>query len=386
MNLRRIALSNLRRRTSRSAFLIVGLAVGIATVVTLLTLSDALRVEAQNNLERFGANIIVAPRADDLSLTYGGVALGGVSTDAREIREADLARIKTIPNAKNIAVVAPELLGMATVNGKQVLLMGVRPKDEFRLKQWWTVDGRPPQNDGELVAGSAVARILGLSRGGRIDLGGRTFSVTGVLRPTGSQDDNLLIADLAAVQQILHKPGTVTMVELAALCSACPVAKIVGQLKTILPGTTVTAMQQIVSSRMHALDQFQTFAYAVAALVIAIEALVVFVTMMGSVSARTREIGIFRALGFRRSHVTGLILIEAAVAAVFSGVVGYLLGMGTSYALLPLLAHGGDVGIAWTPLLGGAAILLALLIGSLASVYPAMRASRLDPTDALRAI
>jgi putative ABC transport system permease protein len=267
-----------------------------------------------------------------------------------------------------------------------VLLMGVRPKDEFRLKQWWTVDGRPPQNDGELVAGSAVARILGLSRGGRIDLGGRTFSVTGVLRPTGSQDDNLLIADMAAVQQILHKPGTVTMVELAALCSACPVAKIVGQLKTILPGTTVTAMQQIVSSRMHALDQFQTFAYAVAALVIAIEALVVFVTMMGSVSARTREIGIFRALGFRRSHVTGLILIEAAVAAVFSGVVGYLLGMGTSYALLPLLAHGGDVGIAWTPLLGGAAILLALLIGSLASVYPAMRASRLDPTDALRAI
>jgi putative ABC transport system permease protein len=386
VNLRRIALSNLRRRKSRAGFLVVGLAIGIATVVALLTLSSALRVQAQNNLEHYGANIIIAPRTDDLSLTYGGVTLGDVSTDAREIREADLTRIATIPNAKNIAIVAPKLLGVVTARGHQTLLMGVRPSAEFQLKQWWALDGGRPQNGRQLVAGSAAARVLGLTRGQQLTLNGRTFTVTGVLRPTGSQDDDLLIADLAAAQQILNKPGKVTMVEVAALCSACPVGKIVSQLKTILPGTSVTALQQIVTSRMHALDQFRAFAYSVAAVVIAIEALIVFITMMGAVNARTREIGIFRALGFRRLHVTGLILFEAAVASLFAGVAGYLLGMGMSYALLPFLGHGTDVRVAWAPWLGVGAVMLALLVGSAASVYPAMHASRLDPTDALRAI
>jgi putative ABC transport system permease protein len=107
--------------------------------------------------------------------------------------------------------------------------------------------------------------------------------------------------------------------------------------------------------------------------------------MMGSVNARTREIGIFRALGFRRGHVTRLILIEAAAASVIAGVLGYLVGMGLSYALLPLLA-GDGVSVAWTPSLAAAAVALAVLVGSLASLYPALHASRLDPTVALRAL
>jgi len=145
VKLRTVALDNLRRRRSRAAFLVAGLLIGIGTVVTLLTLSSALTVEAQNNLETFGANIIVAPKTDGLALSYGGVTLGGVSVGAREIREADLARIDTIKNRKNIAIVAPELLGAVTVEGRQGLLMGVRPKAEFELRKWWTVDGRPPR-------------------------------------------------------------------------------------------------------------------------------------------------------------------------------------------------------------------------------------------------
>ncbi|MEI8218436.1 MAG: FtsX-like permease family protein, partial [Elusimicrobiota bacterium] len=80
---------------------------------------------------------------------------------------------------------------------------------------------------------------------------------------------------------------------------------------------------------------------------------------MGSVNARTREIGVFRALGFRRGHVTGLILIEATLASLVAGVFGYLAGMGVSYALLPFFS-GGGVGVSWTPLLAGAAIAAAV--------------------------
>ncbi|MCX6362873.1 MAG: ABC transporter permease, partial [Actinobacteria bacterium] len=165
MKLRTVAFENLRRRKSRAAFLVAGLLVGIGTVVTLLTLSAALTVEAQNNLETFGANIIVAPQTDGLSLSYGGVSLGGVSVGAREIREADLARIDTIPNRKNISIVAPELLGAVQVNGRQGLLMGVRPKEEFELRKWWTIDGRAPRGGREVVAGAVAAKTLGLVEG-----------------------------------------------------------------------------------------------------------------------------------------------------------------------------------------------------------------------------
>lgn len=207
-----------------------------------------------------------------------------------------------------------------------------------------------------------------------------------MLRPTGSQDDELLVTELGAAQSLLGKPGRVTLVQVAALCSDCPVEEIAVQLGDVLPGTRVTAMQQVTRNRMQALEVFRTFSYVIAAIIIAIEALVVFVTMMGSVNARTREIGIFRALGFRRSHVTLLVLMEAAAASLVAGVLGYLAGMAASYVLLPFLAEGLGVTVSWAPPLAAGAVLLAVLIGSLGSLYPALHASRLDPTVALRAI
>lgn len=386
MRLHTVALANLRRRPSRAAFLVAGLLVGIATVVTLLTMSRALTVQAQNQLETYGANIVVAPRTDDLSLSYGGVALGGVRLQARDLREKDLARIGTIPNSKNVAIVAPELLGAVDVKGRQTLLLGVRPEAEFELKKWWSLDGRPPAAGDELVAGATAARRLGLRVGDTVALDGRDFRVTGVLRPTGSQDDELLVVRLDAAQALLEKPDKVTMVQVAALCSDCPVEEIAVQLQDALPGTQVTAMQQVTKNRMHALDIFRTFSYVIAAVIIGIEALVVFVTMMGSVNARTREIGIFRALGFRRSHVTLLVLLEAAAASVVAGVLGYLAGMGAAHVLLPFFAEGLNVSVSWAPPLAAGAVLLAVVIGCLGSLYPALHASRLDPTVALRSI
>ena len=385
MRLKHIVLHNLRRRKGRAVFLVAGLLIGVATVVTLLSLTDALGRRAQNELENFGANIIITPHSDQLALNYGGVQLGGVNLVAQEIDQSQLVNIDDIPNRRNVATIGPKVLGTVEVEGQRVMIMGIDPVAELKLKRWWSITGRPVENGNELLVGDAIAKRFNLSVGGTLQVNGHDFTVVGLLARTGSQDDQLLIAPLLVVQAELGKQGQVSMVEIAALCHDCPVDDMVNQLQQVLPGTDVQAVQQVVKTRMHAFVQFRLFALGVAVTVVIIGALLVFVTMMGAISERTREIGIFRAIGYRRRHVLQMVLMEATIVSALAGVLGYAVGVGATLAALPLL-EGGKASWHWNPVLAVAAVLAAVLVGLLASLQPALRASRLDPSEALRAL
>ena len=385
MRLEHIVLHNLRRRKGRAVFLVIGLLIGVATVVTLLSLTDALGRRAQNELENFGANIIITPRSDELTLNYGGVQLGGVNLVAKEIEQANLAKIDDIPNRRNVATIGPKVLGAVEIEGQRVMMMGIDPDAELKLKRWWSIAGRSIEKGHELVVGDSVAKRFNLNMGDILQVNGHDYTVVGLLARTGSQDDQLLIAPLSVAQVELDKQGQVSMVEIAALCHDCPVDDMVNQLQQVLPGTDVQAVQQVVKTRMHALDQFRLFAWGVAVTVVIIGALLVFVTMMGAISERTREIGIFRAIGYRRRHVLHMVLMEAAIVSTLSGVLGYLVGVGATLIALPLL-EGGKATRHWNPTLAVSAVLAAVLVGLLASLQPALRASRLDPSEALRAL
>jgi len=385
MKLKDIALRNIRRRKAKAGFVLAGLLIAVSTAVALLGLIEAMNRDIQQKLEEYGANILILPRTENLSLTYGGLSLGGVSFEMQEIRQADLVRVKAIENAANVAAMGPTVLGAVEVEDRKVLLAGVDFQATKILKPWWQVVGTVP-SDFSVLLGSEAARILALATGDHFKVNGSELQVSGLLAPTGSQDDHLVFARLDTAQSLLHKEGRVSMVEVAALCNACPIEEMVRQISRALPDTKVMAIQQVVQGRMETLDHFRKFSYGVAVVLVLVGSLVVLVTMMGSVRERTAEIGIFRAMGFRRSHVIRIVLLEAGIISAVAGVLGYLIGFGSTKVALPFFTGGNGIAVIFDPVLAAGAFAAAVIMGLASSVYPALLAARIDPSDALRTL
>jgi putative ABC transport system permease protein len=398
MKLYNISLNNLRRRRTKMIFLVLGLTIAVTTVVTLVTVSQVMNADIANKLDEFGANIIITPKSDDLSLSYGGMAVSGVSLDVTKLKENDAKQIRTIKNSENIKIVAPKLIqtskmidparlkGADGADGRDVLVVGVEFAEEFQLKKWWKVTGRRPSARDEALIGIDIKEKLQLDVNQPFDLNGQGFVVSGVLQPTGSQDDGIVFIDLKEAQRIFGKPSELSLIEVAALCYDCPIEEIVRQTSEKLPGAKVTAIRQTIESKMEAMHRFEQFSYGISGVVLLVAALIVMTNMTASVNERTREIGIFRAIGFRQTHVMKIILTEAILTSFTAGLIGYGVGIGVSKAVIPILTmNGDDVAVMSYPLLGFS-VALAVFIGIASSIYPAYKASRLDPTVALKAL
>jgi putative ABC transport system permease protein len=385
MNIRDIAWKNLQRRKAKAAFVLIGLIIGVATVVAVISFSETASHEILNNLEKYGANILILPRTDHLNLSYGGISVGGVSFDTQSIRHSELDRIQSIHNAANLAAVGPVLFGTITVGKSKVVLAGIDFDTTYVLKPWWKIDGQSPGENG-VLAGADAQRVLELSVGDDLMINGDTLKVTGILAPTGSQDDQMLFTHLHTAQVLLNKPDQVSIVEVAALCHGCPVDEMVAQIAGQLPSAHVIAIQQVVKSRMEMLSHFKTFSVGLSILVVLAGGLVVLVTLMSSVKERTGEIGIMRAVGFRRSHIMRIILLEAGMISLMAGVLGYLLGVAGIWMGLSIFAVDSVHAIHLNPMLAAGAIGMALVVGLIAGAYPAAMAARMDPNQAFRTI
>jgi putative ABC transport system permease protein len=386
LRLKDISISNLRRRKGKVFFLTLGLTIGITTVVTLLTITRMMNEDISNKLDALGANIIILPQSDDLSLSYGGMSLGGVAFDTQTLRDTDVPRIRQIEVWENISIISPKIIGVVEVEGRKVAMMGVLFQEETRLKKWWKVRGTVPKNQEEVLLGNEVAVKLFKSTGDPLTINGKRVWISGILDETGSQDDFLIVGELALVQGLLKKPGVLSLIEVSAFCITCPIEEIVRQISKKLPHAKVTAIKQTLETKMEALGHFKKFSIGISVIVLLIGGLIVFTNMMASVNERKREIGIFRAIGFRKSHVVRIIFLEALIIGLIAGMTGYVLGIGVSQVIGPMIAGTKGLRIFIDPLLAIGAVFLSAFIGILSSAYPALHASKMDPTEALRAL
>lgn len=367
-------------------FLILGLIIAVSTVVTLVTVSRAMNADIATKLDEFGANILIVPKSDGLSLTYGGMSVSGVSFDTRDLHDDDLDHIRTIKNRENISIIAPKLLNAARVRERDVLIVGVDFKAEIRLKKWWSIVGKKPETSQEALIGAEAKDKLQLGLGQSFKINRETFTVAGVLEPTGSQDDGIILIGLKEAQRLFGKKEQISLIELAALCYDCPIEEIVRQTSGKLPGARVMAIRQTIESKMEAMHRFEHFSLGISIVVLFVGALIVFTNMTASVNERTREIGVFRAIGFRQVHIMKVILTEALLTSFVAGVSGYFIGFAASKVVAPVISGNGEFGIAINYLLLGFSVGLAIFVGLASSIYPAYKASRLDPTVALRAL
>ena len=387
MKLIDISLNNLLRKKGRTFLLVSGLAIGIGAAVAMTSVGDAMNREVMHALDEFGANILVLPASEGLPLSYGGLTVSAVNTGGRQLTMDDVARIRTIKNKENVSTVAPKLLVQTEIKGTKVLLAGVDFKAEQRLKKWWRVAaGMSPQAAGEALIGRDAAQRLHIAPGDSIPVSGGTIRISGVLDNTGSQDDGLIFSDIGWVQQHFRKGNAVSLIELSALCSGCPIEDMVRQVNGVLPGARAVAVKETVELKMQAMHYFHKFSLGISALLLIVAGMIIFFAMTASVKERVQEIGLFRAIGFRTGHIIQVLLVEAFLVSLLAGIAGYGIGIISPRFVAPYLMSAYNLTFEFDPLMAAGALASSVLVGLLASIYPAVRASRMDPVEALKTL
>lgn len=386
MTLLTIPLRCARAKWLRTLLLAAVFTLGVASLTGLRQVSAVIGDSFEKKLVSYGANILVMPEQKTLQISYGGYALGDVALEKRLLPlAASYAAIETMPLRVNIAVIAPKLITATTISDRAAALVGVDWKAETSLKGYWQADGRLPAEaaPAEALAGALLAEALGIRPGQTVAIEGRELLVTGILRPTGSDDDTVLFAPLEFVQSVAGSPDKVSFLEVAALCSGCPIEEIVAQLGVALPGTEVRALRQVAESRMYAVHFARNLTFSISLVILVTACAMLVMSMLSAVAERRKEIGIMRAVGFSRFAVFVVFVVEALGIGLPAGVVGYLAGHLPAGWVLERL-HLADVALpAFEP---GAFTLTVIASGfaaGLAAAFPAWKASRVEPAQAL---
>lgn len=391
MRLHTLVLKDISRRKTKLVLAVLSVVIAAAAIVAVVTTFSAATQGLYEESNKFGANIIVRPEVTTIPLVAGSTSIGSLSTGENYIEESEIPKIYTIKNNTNLAVVAPRLYGIAKLGNSSVVVMGVDPEKEIKLKSWWNIQGHwmtaQTAEKTEVMVGSDIAGPLGLKEGSPVTLSQGNVSldalVAGVIERTGGDEDGYVILPLSASQHLLSKEGKVSSLEVRALCNNCPVEEMSLQIEEIFPGLEARPMSQIVKTEMAVVEHTQSSAMAVSIITLLVSMLTVASTMLASVNEKLKEIGIMRAVGASNTQVVSMLFFEGAIIGVIGGSIGFVIGTVASYIAAPVLVSVTPPPM-WElwPVVAG----MCILTGMVASVIPAKRALGIDPAEVLRSV
>jgi putative ABC transport system permease protein len=379
-----LILKNIIQRKLRTGLTVFGIALGIFAVIVMGGMSEHFNITFDRSISLTADKIRVLPE--------GGFF--GASLNESKVREVQ--RIPGVTDAYGMlqAPLDPESLGF--FGGDTVI--GIPPeKLESALKDTKLTQGRLliPGDGYRAVVGSSVAREFNLKIGDEIEIKSkralrttsitntRNFTVVGILEYTGSFFDNSIAVPLDKAQKFYGRGDTVSLILAVPDPNADPeelskrIALDVEKVTTFSPAELKKQIEQ-------SLVVFSLITISAAVLAAIIGGLSVMNTMLMSVSERTKEFGLMKALGAETQDILLLTMGEAAFMGILGGIFGIIGGSALVYYLNDYLASRGTVLFDITPRLLVIAIVFATLLGVLSGTYPAYRAAKMSPMEALR--
>jgi len=394
----RLALSRLGSSRLRAALTMLGVIIGVASVVSLVAVGQGATSGITKQLQGLGTNLLtVNPGATTTGFTRG--AAGSANT-------LTIADAQAIGGLAGVSAVEPEIsTSQFVVAGSENTTTsiigttsGYTTVRNFDVWQGSTLnDAAVDATLHEAVLGATTADDLGLtasSIGSTITIGGLPFRVVGILQAKGStgpvsQDDQILVPYTTVQDEFV--PGDNVRTIGISVASADQIDAVKAEITTLLEtrhdiaigGTddfTIADQAQLLTTVGGVSDLLTLLLAGIASISLLVGGIGIMNIMLVSVRERTREIGIRKAIGARGRDILAQFLVEALVLSVLGGVFGIILGVAVSY-LIGTLAGWGFVFSPVTPLV---AVLFSLLVGVVFGVWPARQAARLDPIVALR--
>ncbi len=394
----KLALSSILRNKLRSVLTLLGIVIGVAAVIAMVTLGSGASSKVRENLAKLGSNMLIARPGQS---TFGP---GGAS-DSRAFDERDVAALKS--NLTGIRGVAPTAQKQAkAVFGAlnyDTSVTGTNA-DWFTVQDWVIADGRP-FNEGEIrsgtsvcVIGDTIVRELFAGQdpvGERLRLGNFSCEVIGRMAPKGqsafgSDQDSIVVLPLRTYHRRIAGNTRISTISIS-VTEASDIARVQRDAEDVLrerrrvaPGEeddfTIRDMTQIANTMASTTTILTGLLGAVAAVSLLVGGIGIMNIMLVSVTERTREIGIRLAIGALERQVLSQFLVESIVLALFGGVIGIALGLAIAAAGSALM----DVPFSADPAVVALAFAVSALIGVIFGYFPARRAARLDPIEALR--
>jgi putative ABC transport system permease protein len=394
----KLAMSSIRRNVLRSVLTLLGIVIGVGAVIAMVTLGNGASSKVQENLAKLGSNMLIVRPGQS---TFGP---GGTS-DARAFDERDVAALKN--NLTGIKGVAPTAQKQAkTVYGSlnyDTSVTGTN-SDWFAVQDWTLADGRV-FSDSELRAGASVC-VIGatITRelfgnqdpiGERLRIGNFSCEVIGHMAAKGqsafgSDQDSIVVLPLRTYHRRIAGNTRVGTISISVL-DAADIARVqrdaedvLRERRRIVPGEeddfTIRDLTQILATMASTTTILTGLLGAVAAVSLLVGGIGIMNIMLVSVTERTREIGIRLAIGALERQVLTQFLVEAVVLALFGGVLGIAIGLGLAAAGSAVM----DVPFNADLRVIALAFAVSALIGVVFGFFPARRAARLDPIEALR--